>query len=380
MNKVKYLAHYCRPEKEERHIYGLAAVNKLDYIFKVLSELGVETTVISACGSRTKKAFPKKTEEIYPNIILKLISTIKCKSKLSIIISELWFRLRLLLTLLHEVKNGDTLIVYHSLMLDRIVGIVKKLRKIKLVLEVEEIYGDAYKNKKITKRELRYFKNADGYIFATELLDKKVNVNKKPSVMIYGTYSAEKDYDVRFDDDKIHCVYAGTLDPVKKGAYIAVSVAEFLDDKYHIHILGFGDSEKKNRLLEEIEQISSKSSCTVTYDGCLSGNAYKNFLQKCHIGLSTQDPSAEFNDTSFPSKILSYMTNGLKVVCTRIPAVEISDIGSNMYYYDNSSPEDIAAAILNVNLNDSINGREIVNRLDVKFKTDILSMIEKLKS
>ena len=38
-------------------------------------------------------------------------------------------------------------------------------------------------------------------------------------------------------------VYAGTYDPRKGGVLAAVAAGQYLDDKYHIHIIGFGDEQ-----------------------------------------------------------------------------------------------------------------------------------------
>ncbi len=60
--------------------------------------------------------------------------------------------------------------------------------------------------------------------------------------------------------------------------------------------------------------IAAKTKCKITYDGAFYVKKYYEFLQKCHIGLSTQNPYEPFNNSSFPSKVLVYMANGLRVV------------------------------------------------------------------
>ena len=331
MKKIKYLSHYdVLPSSQNRFISSPAAVNKQDYIFKVLSELGIQTTVISACGSREPISYPACEKEVYPGITLKLLPTLKCKGKISRIIAVIVFRFRLMMSLLREVQNGDTLFVYHSLSLMKFIKILKIFRKFKLVIDIEEIYGDVLQDGKIVKQELKFFELADGYLFPTELLEKKLNAENKPYAVVYGTYNVEEDLNCSFDDDKIHIVYAGTLDPRKGGAGASVATGEFLDSRYHMHILGFGTDADREHLCKEIERVSEKSKCKVTYDGCLAGNEYIRFLQSCDIGLSTQNPSGAFNDTSFPSKILSYMANGLRVVSIRISAIEASGIGGYM--------------------------------------------------
>ena len=71
-------------------------------------------------------------------------------------------------------------------------------------------------------------------------------------MVIYGTYNVEKQIANKFDDGKIHCVYAGTFDP-RKGGMSAVNAAKFLDEKYHIHILGFGTEKDKKLLIIKIK-------------------------------------------------------------------------------------------------------------------------------
>ena len=217
-------------------------------------------------------------------------------------------------------------------------------------------------------------------IFPTELLNEKINTQKKPYAIIHGTYQVEPDRKCNiFQDElqkKIHCVYAGTFDPRKGGAIAAAAAAEFLPENYHIHILGFGNDEEKKKMQDLIAKLASKTVCGISYDGLLSGEDYIRFIQSCDIGLSTQNPDAAFNATSFPSKILSYMANGLRVVSIRIPAIEGSAIGEHMYYYDRQTPEEIAKAILSVDMSDKTDPRTIIADLDVDFQKQLGRILE----
>ena len=142
--------------------------------------------------------------------------------------------------------------------------------------------------------------------------------------------------------------------------------------------MGFGTEKDKQNLLNEIENISKLQKCSVTYDGCLSGEDYIRFIQSCHIGLSPQNPLANFNATSFPSKILSYMSNGLRVVSINIPAIKNSSVGDFLYYFEEQTPEEIANAIMKTNLNDGYNGRGIIANLDNDFSKNIKKLLEEI--
>ena len=98
----------------------------------------------------------------------------------------------------------------------------------------------------------------------------------------------------------------------------------------------------------------------------LSGEDYIRFIQSCDIGLSTQNPDAAFNATSFPSKILSYMANGLRVVSIRIPAIERSAVGNEVMFYNEQTPE------VELGGRDS---KAVIEQLDLKFKEELARLI-----
>ncbi len=375
MSKIKYLAHYTNDLS--KRAASPAGCNKMAYIINAISEIIGPIEVISACNTTLHSQKGSQTV-LENNTTIKYLPSLYRGNKLFNIFSIIFLNLSLLFYLLFNIKKNDTIIVYHAVRLMWVVRFIKKIKDIKIILEVEEIYGDVFNSQKTGKKELKFFELADAYIFPTKLLEEKVNIKDKPSVIIHGTYEATPFYEKQLKDDKIHIVYAGTLD-VRKGATTVVAAAEFLDSKYHIHILGFGGEETKNNLQKEIKKVSEKTDCIVTYDGCLSGEDYLRFLQSCDIGLSPQNPEATFNETSFPSKILSYMSNRLRVVSIRIQAIESSNVGGYIYYYDEQNPEEIAKAIMSVSLNDDYNSREIIEKLDKDFKIQIKSILEAMK-
>lgn len=246
-----------------------------------------------------------------------------------------------------------------------------------MILEVEEIYSDVTGNEKTKAKELAFFKLADAYIFPTELLDLSINTEHKPSAIVYGTYRVEKDQEHKFheEDGKIHLVYAGTFDPRKGGVSAAVAAGEYLDKNFHIHILGFGNEEEKEMLINQIKEVNSKNGAVITMDGLLSGEEYIKFLQSCDAGFSTQNPDADFNDTSFPSKVLSYLSNGLRVVSVRIKALEESKVGDLLYFYDGKNPKNITETIKSINFDEAYDSREFISQLDKEFTESLKKIL-----
>lgn len=379
---MKYIGHYDidRDGKQTRSL-SPAARNKMAYVVETIAKLepveiispSVVTGSESECG-RVEKPSDKVSLRLFPSLGRKSAVL----GKLGTLLTTLSFEFYLLT----HIRRGETVVAYHSLVYCKFLYVLKKLRHFRLILEMEELYGDVIGDERAKQWELRLAQQADAYIFPTLLLSRLINTQKKPEAIAHGTYRVEEDRKCNIFSDNlraedkpmIHVVYAGTLDP-RKGGAVAAAAAEFLPENYHVHILGFGSDMEIQEMKDLISDISCKTSATITYDGLLSGEEYIRFLQSCDIGLSTQNPDAPFNATSFPSKILSYMANGLRVVSIRIPSIEQSAVGAALSYYDQQTPEEIAKAILSVNLGENLDPRQRIAALSEVFDQEIRRLL-----
>ena len=91
--------------------------------------------------------------------------------------------------------------------------------------------------------------------------------------------------------------------------------------------------------------------------------------------MNTHNPNAAFNATSFPSKILTYLANGLAVVSIRIPAIEQSEVGKYLFYYERQTPQEIAAAIMSVPQTHKDN-RFVIENLNKSFVNGLNAMLD----
>lgn len=375
---MKYLAFYdVNGFDDEKRNYVLAATNKIQYICECLEKNNIHCDIISSSYTYGKRTVPGREMRLSEYITLDIPFSIGRKNKVFEIINRWQMKTSIFLRLL-KVKKNETLIVYHSLFYMNLVSFLKKIKKFKLVVEAEEIYGDVIGNKKVSQKEIEFFEGADAYIFPTELLDEKININKKPSVIIYGTYRVEDDRNCKFDDGKTHIVYAGVF-ALDKGVLTAINSAKYLNSNYHIHIIGFGTENDTERVIDTISELSKYCDCKITYDGLLKGEEYIRFLQSCHIGLSPQSNHADFNETSFPSKVLSYLANGLQVVSIRIKSIENSKVGPLISFYDEDSAETLAKAVEKCCANKQYDSCKIVENLDENFTDKIKEMLENFK-
>lgn len=382
-----YITSYS-PLQEKYHLRNYPAADaKSTYVLNTIKKY-TPVKLISATSTKEKKrkVIPLIRERITGDIENIVTPSVGSKFRLIRGLNLVLPGLGLLYVGIKDIKKDDVVIAYHSCMYDSLLYFLKKIRKFKLVMEVEEIYADVTGNERDRRWEMRLFNVADAYIFPTQLLNDVINKQNKPAVIAHGTYQTEADRECNvfqesgrdFDPSKIHCVYAGTLDPRKGGAVAAVAAAEFLPENYHIHILGFGNEKEKRDIQDLVETYAKCCKCGISYDGLLSGEDYIRFIQSCDIGLSTQDPTAAFNATSFPSKVLSYMANGLRVVSIRIEAIERSAVNDLITYYDMQTPEEIAKAIMRVHMDEGYDSRERIAELDNVFTQELHKILGEL--
>lgn len=376
--RIKYFTYYGDSDRKAIRENSPAADRKTDYIIDALNRCGYSVDIISHSSVTTPGFYFKgRTKKERFNTFRFFGCFGKSKIKVLEVLGWCFLDAKFFLWCLFHLKKEEQIIVYHSLGYDSAFIKLARLKKLRIIGEIEEIYQDVHQpGAKRAKNEYRFIECCEKYIFPTSYLDSKLNTKKKPAVIIHGIYSVEPRRDVeQFNDGKIHVVYAGTLDPQKGGAAAAAAAAH-LSDRYHIHVLGFGDKNQISAITKVISDINGASQAEVTYDGYKQGEDFIGFLQKCQIGLSTQDPTAVFNATSFPSKILTYLSNGLKVVSIRIPAVESSAIGKSLFYYDKQEPEFIAAAITQcVDAESSVDGNILLKELDESFVKELSGIL-----
>lgn len=387
MKKLYFIGHYSDPAETSNRKAAPAADTKMDYIIESIKKIGYEVEVLSFCTDDDRKAVfeEKPGYEICKNgTRVVFFTNYASKYRVLRVAGRMlaWLKTKQYLCE-HCLDEESSILIYHSLGLFRVIDLLWKKKK-KFFLEMEEIYADVTGKRRVRKKEINAARKADGYLFPTQLLGQLVNTDKKPEVIIHGTYQVEPSRNCDLFQNnlpggltkEIHCVYAGTFDPRKGGAAAAAAAAEFLPENYHIHIIGFGSAWELQNMKDRIADISSRAKAKVSYDGLLSGEDYIRFIQSCDIGMSTQDPDAAFNATSFPSKILSYLANGLRVVSIRIPAIEQSAVGDELYYYDRQTPEEIAKAILAVNLSADYDPRKTISVLADRFEREIRKLLD----
>lgn len=342
---VYYLTFYCDGDSLGKREYPKSAQTKIDYIISALNRCDVSATVLSASGAIANCHQASSMKRLSSMALVEYCASTGRVKGASRVINILMVLIQLLFKLL-RIKRDETLIVYHSPRFIWIVRLAKFVRKFKLILEVEEIYGEIFDKATLSARELRYFQLADAFILSTSSLDSLVNRFGRPSVVVHGAYTTNTPIrNESSQNDMIHLIYSGTF-AQGKGASRAIEAMSFLPSCYVLHIAGYGTDIEQSRIQKQVEALSPCIRKRIVFEGMLLGREYDDLLYECEIGLCTQDAKASYTLSSFPSKVITYLTHFLSVVAIRIPTLEKSDISDIIHFYDDDSPESVARAVL----------------------------------
>lgn len=370
MKKIVYVANYYYLDDAHYRDANRAAALQSEYLLQVWTELGYEVELASTSipDKRTKfwgfeKGFTivKQEKESY-----KYFSYIDSRYRAFRVMGRcLWqSNIRRYLK-----KNKNAIVIlYHSYLHCPYYRFLDEIG-CKYIVEVEEIYADVTQDKKKRIEELNALKNASAYIIPNSMMASEITAGKK-WVLYHGTCKKEPTMERMFDNRKIHIVYAGTMDPRKIGDMPSLDASLYLNEDYHIHILAVGYPENVNRIKKRIDDFE-QSHCQITFHAPLDGDEYLQFLQSCDIGLYTQNDDDVDINTSFPSKLMSYLSNGLRIVTAKTEPLERSEIADVLYFAKSNSGRDIADRIKSIDFNDGFDGRKKLGEIHERLKRDM---------
>ncbi len=383
-NTICCIAHYTTDStKSERRRENMSVMPIIDYIAEKLNENGYSMKIISPTETLESHGIYKERVDATRNgIEICSCATIGGKNTIKKIINRLLIAVSLLRCIARYTNKGDTIIVYHDPSNATALLFAKKIFKLRFVLYFGEVYQHVYPSmrKRVKKNEWKLIRRSDAYILATDNL--RQYTHSKPNVVLNGIYKAEKRFSQeRFaDDGKINLLYGGKISAMM-GAFKAVELSKYLDKQYCIRIIGSGEHQEEEKLKQLIKESRDKSNgAEVVFDGKKDGDDYIRYVQSCQIGLSIRDITGEFNQTSFPSKVCSYLCNGLAVVSTPIPTVVNSRLSDCINFSKDMSAESIACAITeSIHSFDAEYVQNKISTLDIAFSKNLYQLIELLK-
>lgn len=371
---MKYICEYQIPvENDEGRYYALSAVDKASYIHDVLVRLGHRVEIISP--SYAKKTSKKRIDYINDKICVISGFSLGWHNSLTKVFSRISAMIWLFYFLLKNCEKGEKLIIYHGVQNVPVFLLAKKIKGFDVILEVEELYSSLMGEKNWRQYlESQMIKSAQSFIFASEVLEQTCNRSKKPYVIAYGAYRVPPLYSEKINDGRIHVVYAGLIKK-DKVAFKSARIAKYLDSRYYVHIIGYGEQYDIDELNKEIDMIKQETGCSLSYDGLKRGEEYLSYLQSCHIGICPLTNDNTYQLACFPSKITSYLTNGLEVITTENAVLRNSQYKPFLHFVKDDSPESFAKIILSKEQSKGITPRDYLIKMDKEFCTALGSVV-----
>lgn len=389
MRKIHYISFYLDQDEVKGRKLEVAAQSKISYIIESIKKAGFEVVAVSSTIAKEGVGFlPQKEVKIDPQESHVYLAAMSSKNIVLRKIRGAFMQLQLFLYLLKSVGENDIVMAYHSLPYIPVIKLFKKLKKNKFVLEFNDLYAlhfiNTKKASKIKNTECSFFNIADGFLFASPYMTELVD-ESKPAVISYGSYRTVTT-DRQEDDGKIHIIYSGVIENLRKAAKLAANAAVFLPKDYIIHIAGYGTEDN----LKEFKSLYSKINETkgyeaVIYHGLLLGDEFDKLLYNCRIAL---DCHAYANGDlwkskfSFPSKIPLNMGHDLYLVSHDMQIISDSPFAEFTTFFGEFSPEAVADAIMACtlkikNINTARTPKDLIKELDEAFVKDIKSLFSK---
>ncbi len=367
---VHYLGYYVTESQRNKLQLFPSCFSKIEYVADKLEQLGAQVRLVSAASAKKGKLFRGGQHRLSDKRTLRYFSSFGIRGALFRKLNVVWLRFQLLLYILFCVKKQDVLLVYHSLFYAPVLKAAQKYFGKKFILEIEDVFSSVTEGaKKFKAYEWEFFKYADSYLCVNDILAKKLPSDKK-KIVSYGNYSVYPKF-AQPDAEYIRLVYAGVIESYRGAALMAVEAMRHLDARYRLDIMGFGSEaevEKLKMLLQEMNR--EKGYECVRFLGMLQGEAYYTALQRCHIALSTHkydEENMESADHTFPSKLLVYLGNNLRIVAQEIDCLTTSAIRDAIAFYPIADSASIAKTIEAIDLNANYSSTEFVEKLDADF-------------
>lgn len=170
-------------------------------------------------------------------------------------------------------------------------------------------------NEYYSRQMVKYQGGYDKYIFLTEHMARRMNLEDKPSILMEG-FADEHLFD-GYDDieknNKKTVMYAGRL---TEDFNIRALVDGFMLVKgdYELWLFGSGD------MVDYIKLCSQKDS-RISYFGKVDRKELLRHMKMAHLLISVKSPHEDHANYAFPSKILEYMTSGTAVASTMVGGI-----------------------------------------------------------
>ncbi|UAL47159.1 glycosyltransferase [Sutcliffiella horikoshii] len=163
-------------------------------------------------------------------------------------------------------------------------------------------------------------KSYNAYILFSQEMNKVVNQNNRPYLIMEGIYNSEK-INLNAVSPKNNAIaHAGTLNE-EVGISKILDVFELIEDKsIELWLIGKGDMTNEIKKRAELDK-------RIKYLGFMPRHLAFEKLKKAKLLVNLRNPDDIYTKHSFPSKMFEYMASGTPVLTTKL-------VGIPKEYYD----------------------------------------------
>ena len=254
--KINRKIYYLNAYTNDRHCIGreksIAANNKIEYI---LSSIPNDFRVYNLSLAQSKSGACNRVIVNEDNIVYHYSPSLSASSKYRFqFIKAYW-----LCFLLFKVRRSDSIIVYHSIFWIKLISVLKRIKKFRLILEINDFYQFYYKGKQrdeLKHSEEVFFRIADNYILANPRM--KLSLPSKRSLVNYGAYKVVEEIDGSSESNIINVLYSGIVERMRNAAFLAIESVLYLPENYKLHMACFG-TEEDIKILKKESKKSMKN-------------------------------------------------------------------------------------------------------------------------
>lgn len=154
----------------------------------------------------------------------------------------------------------------------------------------------------------------DGFVLFTQAMDPVVNPGAKPSIVVEGIYNDEGIPLPSPDKTPGAIAHAGTLDRAYGIANLLDAFATISKNDAQLWLFGSGDMD------DEIAERAIADPRIIHF-GFLQRRDLFEHLSRASVLAVLRDPSEEFTQYSFPSKLFEYLATGSVVATTALAGI-----------------------------------------------------------
>lgn len=189
----------------------------------------------------------------------------------------------------------------------------------------------------------RIISNMDSFVLLTEYMKNKINISKKPYIVVEGIVDPEDYIGLLNDFENLEnqtILYTGTLN--KKYGVLNLIEAFSQIDNNNVNLILCGKGDTENIIQKYIIKDHR-----IKYLGQLSNEKILTLQKKATILINPRQDNEDFTKYSFPSKNMEYLMSGNPVICYKLKGIP-DEYDDFFIYVKNNSINDLKKVINDV--------------------------------